>query len=138
MNKCLNLKFRTHKGIKYQYCIKLRKKGHINENLCYMCEYKELKKTKTIKKVSKKRIFVKKETYNEVYIRDGGRCRLCGNYNNLHLHHIIYRSENKNLINEINNCIMLCINCHQLVHSNKNKYQPMLLEMMSDKDEIVK
>ena len=137
MNKCLDLKIRTHKGIKYQVCLKSGKKGQINENLCYMCPYKEYKKTKSIKKISKKRIFVEKETYNQVYTRDGGRCRLCGNYNNLHLHHIIYRSESKLLINEVSNCIMLCGNCHRLVHSNKKKYQQILKELVGDKNEII-
>lgn len=131
MNKCQFLRIRTHKGIKYQYCIKHQKKGCLNENICYMCTDKEYKKQKAIKKVSKKRIFVKKEVYNAVYVRDDGRCRLCGSYKNLHLHHIIYRSENKMLINDINNCIMLCINCHNLVHSNKIKYQPMLIDIIN-------
>jgi len=132
MNKCQFLRVRTHKGIRYQYCIKLRKKGHINENMCHMCEYKEYKKVKLIKKVSKKRIFVEKETYRNVYVRDGGRCRLCGSYKNLHLHHIIYRSESKLLINDVKNCIMLCSECHRLVHSNKNKYQPLLKNIVGD------
>ena len=137
MIKCQFLRIRSKDNIKYQYCTKLRKKWRLNENLCYMCEFKELKKIKSIKKVSKKRIFVEKNTYNQVYLRDGGRCRLCGKYMDLHLHHIIYRSENKNLINEVYNCIMLCSSCHRLVHSNKKKYQPILKEMVGNNNEII-
>lgn len=74
----------------------------------------------------KKREIVSKETYEEVNERDKGRCRLCGLFNNLQLHHIQYRSERKDLINEPSNCIMLCINCHHLVHSNKHKWQEKL------------
>lgn len=133
MNKCLYLRFRTHKGIKYLYCIKQGCKGQINAEKCCVCEFKEYKKQKPIKKVSKKRIFVSKETYNKVYTRDSGSCQLCGAYQNLHAHHILYRSQRKDLIDEPTNIIMLCENCHRLVHSNKKKYQPILLEMMKNK-----
>ena len=129
MNKCLNLRIRTHKGIKYQYCVKHRKKGQINENLCYMCEDVEHKKIKPIKKVSKNKKIVSRETYNFVLERDKC-CQMCGTYQNLHLHHIFYRSQRKDLIDDPNNLIMLCEEHHRLVHSNKKKYQPMLLEMM--------
>lgn len=44
---------------------------------------------KPIKKVSKKKIVVSKETYKKVYERDKGCCRLCGTSLNLHLHHIM-------------------------------------------------
>lgn len=77
-------------------------------------------------KKKKKRILVTSDTYNKVYERDKGRCQLCGTYNNLQLHHIVYRSENRKLINEPSNCIMLCMNCHNLVHSNKHKWQEKL------------
>ena len=133
MNKCLYLRFRTRKGIKYLYCIKQDCKGQINVEKCHVCEFKEYKKQKSIKKVSKKRIFVSKETYSKVFTRDSGRCQLCGAYQNLHAHHILYRSQRKDLIDEPTNIIMLCENCHRLVHSNKKKYQPILLEMMKNK-----
>lgn len=89
----------------------------------------EPKANKGINKVSNKRIFVTKEIYNKVYERDKGRCRLCGS-NQVQLHHIVYRSENKKLINEPSNCIMLCAKCHDLVHSNKHYWQPKLKEMI--------
>ena len=130
MNKCQYLRFRHKKDILYQVCLKKRLEGHINENLCYMCDDKEYKKVKSIKKVSPTRIFVTNETYETVYLRDKGKCRLCGNDKGLHLHHIIYRSQNKHLINDVDNCIMLCVKCHLLVHSNKKKYQPILMEMI--------
>ena len=82
---------------------------------------------KPIKKVSSKRIFVTKETYNKVLERDKGKCRLCGN-TNIHLHHIVYRSEDKSKINDIDNCIMLCEKCHRKVHSNKHYWQPILIK----------
>lgn len=104
-------------------------KKHINLLLdCKNCSKFILATTKPINKVSKKRIFVTEETYKKVYERDKGICQLCGTSQNLQLHHIVYRSENKQLINEPINCIMLCNNCHRLVHSNKHLWQPILLE----------
>lgn len=82
------------------------------------------------KNVKHKREIVKKHVYEQVYERDGKRCRLCGT-GNIQLHHIVYRSESKDLINEPTNCIMLCTQCHQIVHSNKHKWQPKLKELIN-------
>ena len=128
MANCVYFKRRTKKGIFYGYCTKQRSIVSLNASECYMCENKEYKKYKPIKKVSKKRIFVSKDTYNIVLERDRAMCRFCGN-KNIQLHHILYRSESKALIDEPSNCIMLCEKCHRLVHSDKKKYQPILLEM---------
>lgn len=65
----------------------------------------------------------------EVIALDGGRCRLCGSATSLHVHHIVYRSEKKD--DSLSNLITLCSEHHDLVHSNKAKYQPILLEMVS-------
>jgi 5-methylcytosine-specific restriction endonuclease McrA len=97
---------------------------------CKNCSDFILMRNKGIKKVSKKRIFVKKEIYEQVYKRDKGRCRLCGN-TNIQLHHIIYRSERKDLVNEPTNCIMLCTKHHKEVHSNKHYWQSKLKEMIN-------
>lgn len=98
---------------------------------CKNCLERNVVRNKPIKKKSSKRIFVKKEIYNKVFERDKSCCRLCGTSLNLQLHHIIYRSEDKKLINESNNCIMLCIKCHKLVHSNKHYWQSILKEMIN-------
>lgn len=145
MNCCVNLRIRSKKGEKYCFCV--RRKAVVERNECFGCSYREFKKTSKIavktrlKPISKKRVCVSKKTYNEVYERDKGCCRLCGAVDNLQLHHIYYRSERKDLIDEPNNCIMLCHRdfsknkCHKLVHSNKKKYQPILLEIMAQKKE---
>ena len=133
MNKCLYLRIRSHKGIKYRICLKEDCKGQINAEKCYMCPYKEYKKQKTIKKVSKNKIKVSHETYMKVYNRDNGVCQFCGINQNIHCHHVRYRSERRDLIDEPTNLILLCEEHHRLVHSNKKKYQPMLLEMMKNK-----
>lgn len=89
-------------------------------------------RNKGINKVNKKRVFVKKEIYEQVYKRDKGKCRLLDKTceGELELHHIVYRSEDKSLINEPSNCIMLCTKHHRIVHSNKHKWQPILKEMI--------
>ena len=133
MNYCINLRRRQRKGQMYLYCV--RRKAEIERKDCSECNCKEFKKvarmtSKTrLKSISKKRVFVSKKTYNEVYERDKGCCRLCTK-TNIELHHIYYRSERRDLIDEPSNCIMLCFECHKLVHRNKKKYQPLLLEMV--------
>lgn len=123
--KCLYIRKRTKNYKPYFYCTKYKKEVDI---YCYKeCNDKEYKKV-AIKKVSKKRITVSKATYDIVLSESNYKCALCGSFMFLELHHIVYRSENKSLIDNPDNCIMLCSNCHRLVHSNKKKYQPLLKE----------
>ena len=135
-NKCTNLRVRTKKGVKYLFCV--RKRAEVERKECEGCLYKEYKKTSKIaqktriKAVSKKRVFVSKKTYNQVYEECNGRCVFCHSTYNLHYHHIYYRSERKDLIDEPSNGIMLCEEHHRLVHSNKRKYQPILLDIKKE------
>ena len=66
--------------------------------------------------------------------RDRYRCRLCGQRNNLAVHHIIYKSSyaNKKYQDEPSNLITLCNEpCHlTIVHGNKKKYQPLCLQII--------
>lgn len=73
-------------------------------------------------------ISVTKKTRQIVCNRDGGRCVLCKRDSNLHLHHIHGRSRLKT--NDIDNCIMLCADCHRMVHGNQKKWQPKLEEII--------
>ena len=99
---------------------------------CKKCLKFEPRVNKPMKKVSNKRIIVTEETYNKVMERDKYKCRLLDYtcYGKLELHHIRYRSEAKDLINEPTNCIMLCLKHHKQVHSNKHYWQPILKEMI--------
>lgn len=54
-------------------------------------------------------------------------CMLCGKGYNLNRHHIRYGKEGRHTY--FGNIIVLCINCHQMVHSNKRKWQPILIEL---------
>lgn len=132
MYKCINLKIRQKKQKKYLFCYKLKKETTFN--VCNNCNDFMIVANKPIKKVSKNRITVKKEIYQQVYERDKGICRLQNGTceGGLELHHIVYRSEDKKLINEPTNCIMLCTKHHQEVHSNKHYWQPKLKEMIKN------
>jgi len=130
MMKCKNLLIRKRNYEPYFYCKEFRRIISLLE--CENCLKRNLVRNKGIKKVSNKKIIVTADTYKKVVERDKYRCKLCGTSQNLHLHHIIYRSEEKDLINEPSNCIMLCFKCHELVHSNKKEWQPKLKEMVKD------
>lgn len=56
--------------------------------------------------------------------RDGNCCRYCGTPDLLSVHHIEYRSQGGT--HEEHNLITLCLNHHELMHSNKKRYQPVL------------
>ena len=61
------------------------------------------------------------EVRNLIYKRFDGLCFLCGGYGS-EIHHIIPRSENKDLINEPSNLVLLCNSCHKLVTNIKPLY----------------
>lgn len=133
--KCLYLRIRTKQGKPYMFCVKYRK---MVKNDCYNgcddLEFKVPKKLvakKPMKKVSKKRKSVSNETYEIVYERCQGKCALCGATRNLELHHILFRSERPDLIDDPDNCILLCgefaNNCHKgKAHAKKKFWQPIL------------
>ena len=111
-------------------------KKEITFENCKNCEFREYKVKihKPMNKINKKRKTVSQETYEEVFHRCNGRCAICGTTQNLSYHHIKYRSERPDLIDDPDNGIMLCDefanNCHKgKVHKNKKYWQPILLEM---------
>ena len=125
---CKNLLVRKKNYKPYFYCKEFRRVIILTD--CEKCSKLILRRNSAIKKVKKDKIVVKKEIYEQVYNRDKGQCRICGTTQNLHLHHIKYRSERRDLINEPSNLIMLCAKHHQEVHSNKHKWQSILKEMV--------
>ena len=131
INMCKQLRIRQKQYNKYFYCCESKTITYIDN--CKKCLKFEPRANKPIKKVSNKRITVTEETYNKVMQRDKYKCRLldCTCNGGLELHHIRYRSEAQDLINEPTNCIMLCNRHHRLVHSNKHYWQPILKEMIN-------
>ena len=70
-------------------------------------------------------IYQDKKVYEKV-ANEQPYCQLCGRSFNLHIHHIIYRSQMGT--NDERNLIRLCSDCHRRVHSNKKVWQKKLLE----------
>ena len=127
---CKNL-LKRHRQTKIVFFCKKNKRYIDYRIACQNCSDFILVRNRPIKKKSNKRITVTEETYNKVMQRDKGRCRLCGTSLNLHLHHIDGRG--KDLTNNIDNCIILCENCHlNVVHKNQKKYRPILKEMIKN------
>lgn len=79
-------------------------------------------------RTKKKRAPMTSELHDAVIMRDEFRCRYCGRFTDLHVHHIKYRSEGGP--DEETNLITLCSEHHDLMHSNKRKWQPLLLELI--------
>lgn len=51
-----------------------------------------------------------------VKIRDGHTCTICGNKENLHVHHIVELFRNPRLSVDVDNGLTLCSCCHKRVH----------------------
>lgn len=71
----------------------------------------------------------KNRVRKEVIQRDGDWCLLCGKPpKGLHLHRVVYGSQGGKY--EKNNCVQLCGGDHDLIHSNKRVFQPLLEEYL--------
>lgn len=71
-----------------------------------------------------------KEVYEKTIELYNGQCAICGN-NQIQLHHIRYGACGRKTY--LGNVIPLCKQHHDLVHTNKRKYQPILIEMINRK-----
>lgn len=60
------------------------------------------------------------------------RCAICGN-NQIHMHHIRYGGLYGGRKTYIGNIIPLCKTHHDLVHTNKDKYMSILIEIINKK-----
>lgn len=67
-----------------------------------------------------------KEVYR-IITEEQPYCQLCGKGYNLHRHHIRYGACGRHTY--LGNIIVLCENCHAMVHSNKRYWQPILIDM---------
>ena len=57
-------------------------------------------------------------------------CQLCGSTYGLNRHHIRYGRVGRKTY--FGNIIVLCSKCHMIVHSNKRKWQPILIKMADE------
>jgi 5-methylcytosine-specific restriction endonuclease McrA len=64
------------------------------------------------------RIKLNREEYKRlrqcVFDRDGWRCQVCGSSQNLHIHHLRFRSHQGD--DNEQNLITVCANCHSSAH----------------------
>ena len=92
-------------------------------------DYSQMAFPKTSKQVlNRKTKDISKLNRDEIKKLFNGRCGLCGGQGT-HCHHIIYKSEDRNKINDLNNLFLLCVECHNKVHSNKKYWQPRLVRL---------
>lgn len=71
-----------------------------------------------------------KEVYTLTLKMYNGCCAICGS-NQVQLHHIRYGAVGRKTY--MGNVIPLCKKHHDMVHSNKRFYQPMLIDMINEK-----
>ena len=71
-----------------------------------------------------------KQVYQKTLELFNNECALCGN-NEVAMHHIRYGACGRKTY--MGNVIPLCERCHRLVHSNKRKYQPMLIKIIDER-----
>lgn len=64
--------------------------------------------------------------------RDNYCCSLCNIEYTLHIHHVRYRSEGGG--HTADNLLTLCRKCHELVHSDKDQYQPLCLYIIETRE----
>lgn len=63
---------------------------------------------------------------------DSNRCRSCGSYWNLNVHHVVYRSLGGN--DRIENLMTVCVKCHRLIHSFRINILSLLKKLSKRKD----
>ena len=71
-----------------------------------------------------------KEVYETTLGLFNSCCAICGS-NQVQLHHIRYGAVGRKTY--MGNVIPLCKKHHDLVHSNKRFYQPMLIDMINER-----
>jgi len=73
-----------------------------------------------------------KEVYQKTIDLYDGCCAMCGN-NQIQMHHIRYGGLYGGRKTYMGNVIPLCKKHHDLVHTNKDKYMPILIDMINRK-----
>lgn len=73
-----------------------------------------------------------KEVYQKTFDLFDGCCALCGSPE-IHMHHIRYGGLYGGRKTYMGNVIPLCEMHHRMVHTNKKKYMPMLIDIINQK-----
>ena len=72
-----------------------------------------------------------KKVYEDTLELFDYKCAICGS-NQIHCHHIRFGGLYGGRKTYMGNVIPLCEKHHRLVHTNKKKYMPMLIELIND------
>ena len=75
---------------------------------------------------------VEKEVYKKTLELFDYKCAICGS-NRIQCHHIRFGGLYGGRKTYMGNVIPLCEKHHRLVHTNKNKYMPILIEIIENK-----
>lgn len=73
-----------------------------------------------------------KQVYQKTFELFDGCCAFCGSPY-IHMHHIRFGGLYGGRKTYMGNVIPLCERHHRLVHTNKNKYMPMLIKIIDNK-----
>lgn len=110
--------------------------GMLYHGLVSICTHKCMRTYRADISLKRKKSTKKKmpgDVRQAVLARDGNRCRFCRTLDSIHVHHIRYRSEGGPHVET--NLITLCSDHHDLIHSNKRKWQPVLLAVIEEQYE---
>ncbi len=118
----------ANKKVKCGYCKEyVLAVSAIRDNVQSFCSI-EHKIAKANQKPAKKKADPTEDLLREVRDLDGNRCRFDGRHDSLHVHHVRYRSEGG--LHEVANLLTLCNDCHGIVHSDKELWQPLCIELL--------
>jgi 5-methylcytosine-specific restriction endonuclease McrA len=65
-----------------------------------------------------------RELHRQILERDGWRCQFCGSMQNLQVHHLKFRSQSGDDMEQ--NLITLCPECHEQMHRKANCWKARL------------
>lgn len=111
-NKCINLRIRRKKGIRYGYCLKYNKEVSIFCK-CNNIEYKQYKK---INNRTTKQSKLDKSRTKSLFTDNLNVCYLCGQ-KKAHLHEVFYGRNRSNSI-KYGLFIPVCNKCHRKCHND--------------------
>lgn len=113
-NKCINLRVRSKKGLKYGYCLKFKKEVSI---FC-KCKNIEYKQYKSITNRTTKQSKLDKSRTESLFTDNLNVCYLCGLKRD-HLHEVFFGRNRSNSI-KYGLFIPICEKCHRKCHNDAN------------------
>lgn len=125
-NKCINLRVRSKKGIKYGYCTKFKKEVSI---FC-KCKSIEYKQYKTIINRTTKQSKLEKSRTTSLFTENLNVCYLCGRKKE-HLHEVFFGRNRTNSI-KYGLFIPVCEKCHRRCHKDTN-----LIDLLHKKGQLL-